>query len=390
MFRNLENRGAVATLIAVQFVCAINWYSVSSVFSLIASDFHQNVSGLGLVTSNFVLGVALFQLPAGLIAARYGPKRALTIGMALISVSSILVGLVSDLFSLTVLRFTVGVGEAFIFGPGVILITRYFRKGAEGLGIGLFGAAFDLGGIIGISGWAVLGTIAGWRLSVIGGGVLGLMALALLLLLVPDDPGIGSLSIRFSELRGIITNRALLMVSAGLVVSQVAFGLNSYFMVYYLEESLKTGAVIAGLIPGFTLVVSIAISPLVGNSFDRSPRPKVILIALCMAAAGGVAVAALNSVYAALVSGAVLGVATSGAYVFGVGIGRAIGGARKEYAALGISWINGIALFGGVVMPLIFSTIAAGYGYPLAWALGGAIIGLVALPIFALPGEAGT
>ena len=258
------------------------------------------------------------------------------------------------------------------------------------MGIGLFGAAFDLGGILGISGWAVLGTIAGWRLSVIGGGVIGLMALALLILLVPDDPGIGSLSIRLSELRGIIANRPLLIVNAGLVVSQVAFGLNSYFMVYYLEESLKTGALIAGLIPGFTLLVSVAISPFVGNAFDRSPKPKIILIALCMAAAGGVAVAALNSVYAALVSGAVLGVATSGAYVFGVGIGRAIGGARKEYAALGVSWINGIALFGGVVMPIVFSSIAAGFGYPLAWALGGAVVGMVALPIFALPGEAGT
>ncbi len=390
MFRNLENRGAVATLIALQFVCAINWYSVSSVFSLIAADFHQNVSGLGLVTSTFVLGVALFQLPAGLIAARYGPKQALTIGMTLISVSSILVGLVDQLFSLTVLRFVVGVGEAFIFGPGVILIIRYFRKGAEGLGIGIFGAAFDLGGIVGISGWTILGTVAGWRLSVIGAGVLGLISLALLLLLIPDDPAVGSLSIRPSELKEIILNRPLLIVSAGLVVSQVAFGLNTYFMVYYLEESLKTGAVIAGLIPGFTMVTSIAFSPFVGNAFDRSPRPKTILIALCLTAAGAVTIAALNSVYAALLSGLVLGVATQGAYVFGVGIGRSIGSARSEYAALGISWINGIALFGGVVMPLVFSAVAAGYSYPLAWAVGGAVVAGISLPIFRLRSEAGT
>ena len=81
----MENRSAVATLIAVQFVCAINWYSVSSVFSLIAADFHQNVSGLGLVTAFFVLGVAAFQLPAGLFAAKYGPRRALLLGTLLIS-----------------------------------------------------------------------------------------------------------------------------------------------------------------------------------------------------------------------------------------------------------------------------------------------------------------
>jgi len=386
----MENRTAVGTLIAVQFVCAVNWYSVSSVFSLIASDFNQNVSGLGLVTATFVLGVALFQLPAGLIAARYGAKRALVIGMLLISVSSILIGLVDEVFSLTVLRFVEGVGEAFIFGPGVILIMRYFKKGSEGLGIGLFGAAFDLGGIVGISGWAILGVAIGWRLSLITGGMLGLAAFGLLILFVPDDPVVGSLTIRFSELKGIILNKWLLLVSAGLVVSQVSFGLNSYFMVYYLEESLRTDVFLAGAIGSFALVASTFVSPLVGRAFDKSPSPKRIYIALCLMASGGVAIAAFNSVYAAVVSGLVIGIATSGAYVFGVGIGRSIGGARKEYTALGISWINGIALCGGVLMPLVFSGVAAGLGYPLAWAIGGAILVGVTIPIFALRSEAGT
>jgi MFS family permease len=390
LFKNMENRRAVSTLIAVQFVCAVNWYSVSSVFSLIASDFHQNVSGLGLITSTFVLGVALFQLPAGLIAARYGPKRALTIGMLLISVSSILIGFVDEIVSLTTLRFVMGVGEAFIFGPGVILITRYFRKGSEGLGIGLFGAAFDLGGIVGISGWAVLGSLVGWRISIIAGGVVAVASFFLLYFFIPDDPAIGSLSIRMSELKGIVLNKWLLIVSAGLVVSQVAFGLNSYFMVYYLEVSLNTGTILAGAIPGFTLVMSIAMSPFLGNAFDRSPSPKRIFIALCLTASVGVAIAAVNSVYAAFVSGLVVGFATSGAYVFGVGIGRAIGGARQEYGALGVSWINGIALFGGVIMPLVFSAVATGFGYPWAWAIGGIALVGVTLPILALRSEAGT
>jgi MFS family permease len=390
LFKSLENRNAVAALITVQFVCAINWYSISSVFSLIASDFHQNVSGLGIVTATFVLGVAAFQLPAGLYAAKYGPRRALILGMLLISVSSLLIGLADQLIFLTLLRFVEGVGEAFIFGPGVILIMRYFKKGSEGLGIGLFGGAFDLGGIVGISGWAVLGGAVGWRISVVVGGVVALGAFALLVLFVPKDPVVGSLSIRFSELKGIILNKWLLIVSAGLIVSQVAFGLNSYFMVYYLEESLRTGVAIAGAVGGFTLVVAVVIAPVVGRAFDRSPSPKKMFIALCLVSAGGLAIAAVSSVYAALLSGFIVGIATAGVYVFGIGIGRSIGGARREYEALGISWINSIALFGGVVMPLVFSGIAAGLGYPLAWLLAGAILVGVTIPLFALRSEVGT
>ena len=72
------------------------------------------------------------------------------------------------------LRFVEGIGEAFIFGPGVILVTRYFKKGSEGLGIGFYSGTFDLGGVVGISGWAVLGDAVGWRMSMIMGGVLAL------------------------------------------------------------------------------------------------------------------------------------------------------------------------------------------------------------------------
>jgi MFS family permease len=325
-----------------------------------------------------------------LFAAKYGPRRALTLGTLLISVSSILIGLADQVIFLTTLRFVEGVGEAFIFGPGVILIMRYFKKGSEGLGIGLFGGAFDLGGIVGISGWAILGDAVGWRISVVAGGIIALGACVLLVLFVPKDPILGSLSIRFSELKGVILNRWLLIVSAGLIVSQVAFGLNTYFMVYYLEENLRTGVAIAGAVGGITLVISVIVSPFAGRAFDRSPSPKIVFIALCLAAAGGLAIAAVNSVYAALLSGLIVGGATCGAYVFGIGIGRAIGGARNEYGAVGISWINSIGLFGGVLMPLVFSGIAAGFGYPLAWALAGVLVAVVTLPLVALHSEAGT
>ena len=114
----------------------------------------------------------------------------------------------------------------------------------------------------------------------VAGGVIALGACILLVLTVPKDPIVGTLSIRPSELKGIILNRWLLIVSAGLIVAQVAFGINSYFMVYYLEESLRSSAAVAGAIGGFTLVISVLISPFVGRAFDKSPSPKKTFILL--------------------------------------------------------------------------------------------------------------
>jgi len=383
----MENRNALAAVIVLQFVCAINWYSFSSVFSLIAADLHQNVSGLGLITTTFVLGVALFQIPAGLAAAKYGPRNALTLGALLIAVPSILIGLVDQVTLVTVLRLVVGVGEAFIFGPGVILVTRYFKKGSEGLGIGFYSAAFDLGGIVGISGWAALGVAVGWRVSMVAGGVIALGGCAVLVLLVPKDPRDGTFSVSLSELKAVMLNKWLLIVSAGLITEQVCFSINLYFMVYYLEESLRVVATVAGAIGGLTLAVSLLAGPLGGRAFDRNPNPKITFIVLCFAATGGLAIAALASVYAALISGLVVGITTAAAYIFGIGIARTIGGVREEYGALRISWINGIALLGGVWTPLVFAEIAAGPGYSLAWLITAILLVVVTLPVFLLRSE---
>jgi MFS family permease len=385
----VENRNALATVIIVQFVCAINWYAFSSDFSLIAADLHQNVSGLGLITTTFVLGVAAFQFPAGLIAAKHGPRKALILGTLLIAVSSILIGLVDQVILLTVLRFVEGVGEAFIFGPGVILVTRYFKKGSEGLGIGFYSASFDLGGIVGISGWVVLGSVVGWRVSMVTGGVISLAACVLLVLLVPGDPSDGAFTVRLSELKAVILNKWLLVLSAGLITEQICFSTNLYFMVYYLEESLRVTAGVAGAIGGLTLVVSILPSPLAGRAFDRNPNPKTTFIVLCFAAAGGLAIAAIPSVYAALLSGLIVGATTAAAYIFGISLARTIGAAtREEYGALRISWINGIALLGGVWAPLVFSGVAAGPGYSLAWAVTAILLVVITMPVFLLRSEA--
>lgn len=388
MLSNLENRRAVATIIAVQLACAINWYSASSTYSLIASDLRLNVSGLGVITSAFILGVGTFQLPAGLIAAKQGPKRTLIYGVFLTSTFSVLSGLVTELPLLAVTRFVVGIGEAFIFGPGAILISRYFRKGSEGLSLGLFGGAFDLGGIVGISGWAIFGNLVGWRVSVITGGVIGLVVGFLLISLVPNDQVKGGFFIKFSDLTKVLFNKWLLLISAGLLTVQVGFSLSSYFMVYYLEDSLGIGPDLAGVVGSLALAASVVASPAAGRVFDRMSRPKASFILSGLIAGAGLAIAAVRSTYAAAASSLVVGASTGVGFTIGYSIARRMNRAQQQYEAFGLSWVNGIGLFGGVWTPLVFSELAVRFSYSLAWLLAGVFTALLILPVLALKREA--
>ena len=102
---------------------------------------------LGIVTASFLVGIGIFQVPAGILAAKSDPKTLVFSGVMILSIASFLSGLATELFQMVILRFLVGVGMAFFFGPSVILISTFLRKGSEGLGIGILNSAHSLGGI---------------------------------------------------------------------------------------------------------------------------------------------------------------------------------------------------------------------------------------------------
>src|SRR5215218_2753248 len=166
----------VLFLVFARVLYAINWFNISSVFYLILVDLEQDISMLGIITASFLVGIGLFQVPAGILAAKYNPKKIALSGIMILSIASLLSGLATELFQMAILRFLVGVGMAFFFGPSVVLISSYLGKGSEGLGVGILNSAHSLGGIIGIFGWIAIAELVGWRTSLILSGSLGLIS----------------------------------------------------------------------------------------------------------------------------------------------------------------------------------------------------------------------
>ena len=54
---------------------------LAAVFAFIAHDFGQDVSGLGFVTASFYIGLGVFQIPGGIFAAKFGPRKVAIYGM---------------------------------------------------------------------------------------------------------------------------------------------------------------------------------------------------------------------------------------------------------------------------------------------------------------------
>ena len=53
----------------------MNWYNLAPAIYQVSSAFSVSVDQAGLVFAFFLLGAGLFQVPAGLIAAKWGSRN---------------------------------------------------------------------------------------------------------------------------------------------------------------------------------------------------------------------------------------------------------------------------------------------------------------------------
>jgi len=269
-------RLAVLSLLFARVIYAINWFNIASIFPHIALDFKQDISFLGLLSTSFLVGIGLFQVPGGILAAILGPRKTAIYGIIIASSAALLSGLSSQLEQMEVLRFVVGVGMALFFGPSVTLITRYLGRGSEGLAVGLLNSAHSIGGIIGLFGWVIIAELIGWKQSLLLSGGFGLISSLLLITFLPrkekeegrqpEQNIVGKhLELKISDIRSVLFDKSLFLIGLVLLGAQIAWGLPLTFIMFYLEDYLKVNSVTAGIIASLNLVCGLVSAPIFGK-----------------------------------------------------------------------------------------------------------------------------
>lgn len=367
--RRVLSRGAVVSLILSRVAYAINWYNIAAVFAFMAVDFGQNVSGLGVLTASFYIGVGLFQIPGGIVAAKFGPRKTAIYGMLLSSAAAALTAFTFQFYQLVLLRFLVGVGMALFFGPGITLIAKAFQGESQGLGVGAFNGAFYVGSALGLFGWSVLAELTGWRLSIAASGGLGILGGLLLLAYLPKDELRKEFSVKLADLRRVLSSRWLILLSLELFGIGGGQILVSTFMIYYLEQSLKLGPTPAGIIGSLTPLCAVFASPLFGILYDKMKRTRLLLFILGTVLAIAVAIVSLGTVYSAIAASLIAG-SSSGAFTIIYLAARKVRAASAEYETLAVSWVNTIQMFAGFWSPVAFSLLVISFGYRTSWTVG--------------------
>jgi MFS family permease len=404
---NKINRWAVLSLLFARITYAINWFNIASIFSLIASDFKQDVSLLGLLTTSFLIGIGLFQVPGGILAAMQGSRRTAIHGIMIASSAAFLCGLSSQLQQMEILRFVVGLGMALFFGSSVTLITGYLGRGSEGFAVALLNSAHSIGGIIGIFGWIILAEIIGWRQSLLLSGVFGLISGIFLIAFLPrrDRNGEEKLQeqsqqqrtkgrhfqIKKSDISKVLFDKSLFAFGLVLLGAQIAWGLPLTFIVFYLEDYLKVNSSTAGLIAGLGLISGIVSAPVFGRIYDKTKNIRKLLfvcgvlmsagvagIAITTTTSSGLYIAGISNVLVGIFSAAVFTIAYTSAKETNRNRRKEISNedntkatiTKSSYDTLAIGWVNGLSLFGAFWVPILFSFVVQHAGYAIAWLLG--------------------
>ena len=409
--KNYRNAQVVSLLLARVFYSA-NWFNIAAIFFLIALDLEQDISRLGLVTASFIIGVGIFQVPAGILAAKYGANKIAVFGILLASFCALLTGVSNTILQIAILRFVVGMGMACFFGPSVILISQYLGRQSEGLGIGLINSAHAIGGIIGIFGWVILAQLSGWRSSLVIGGALGLVTGLVLIISVlvskpkiksqddsltlqneVADPNIATefpengAGISLSGLRRTIFNRSLVILGLTLLSFQAGSSIILTFVVYYLGGSLKIDFTVAGFIGSLNLIIALLFSPIFGRVYDRTKKAKRILIISGLAAAFSIWGMSVPSIFVIIPSMIVSAIFLAAGFVIVYAEAKRTSGIQHlnpQYQTLAVSYVNGISLFGAFWIPVLFSLAVDHFGFSFAWLLGGLIVLIFVLPAFKL------
>ena len=85
--------------------------NISYIAPQMMEDLHMTKQQFGLLASFFSLGYALMQVPSGMLAEKFGPRKMITIALVWWSAFTIFTGMIKHHGLLYLVRFLFGIGE---------------------------------------------------------------------------------------------------------------------------------------------------------------------------------------------------------------------------------------------------------------------------------------
>ena len=257
--------------------------SIAALTPFLVAGFDLSYAQVGLLMGLFMLPGVVLALPGGLLGQRFGSFRVVVAGLGLLIVGGMIVSYSDGFSSAAVGRALAGAGGVLVNIMLARMVAEWFRGRELQTAMGVMLAAWPFGMALAL---VILGPLAAdssWRLAEYATVVAAGLALGLMGLVYQSPPG--AATVERVALRLNVPRRVwALAVSAGIgwaLLNASVIVVASFAPSFLMSRGASVTE--AGLITGAALWISIVAVPLGGLVADRVNRPRVLLVACCLA-----------------------------------------------------------------------------------------------------------
>ena len=267
----------------------------------IQSSFGISGTLLGLLGSAYFYSYAAMQLPTGLMADSWGPRKTVSVFFVLAGIGSVMMGVASDLSLAIVGRVLVGLGVSTVFVCNFKLLSEWFNTRQFVIMGGVFMAMGGIGALFSSAPLAWVSDLIGWRMTLVSVGIVSLFMSVLTYTFVRDRPSeMGLPSIRpdhedsetgiglLNGMRIVVTSGRFWPISIwAFCVIGIAFAIGGLWGGPYLMQAHGLSkAASGGVLSTFALALIVG-GPSLGwlaNQFGRKPvliGCSLVLLVVC-------------------------------------------------------------------------------------------------------------
>ncbi len=378
----MDYRARAGMVHAARALYALNWMDMAPALEYIKVAMNVSVVDLGALVTAFYIGIAVFQVLGGYLSSVIGDKTTSLIGLLFVSVFAITSGLSINFTELIISRFFAGISAALFFSPALSLLASIVPEDKYTLHIGIYNGAFNVGGGIGVIGWAILDQYLGYKIPFIIAGIVTMALFIVLVLLFKDIKDVKTeKSDIFKSFKKVFSSKIIILIAfigIGVMITETIIG---QFFVYYLE-SIHYSSSFSGSISSLFLLIGFPGGIIGGYHFARTKHKIATFIAInAITSSSLILLAFFHSIIFLAIFSVAIGMLT--VYGFSITYTFIRYLARRDLVSLTLSFVNTVQLLVAVTVPVIFTVLLSDYNYKVAWTVLG-VMGLVFIPLIIL------
>ncbi len=162
--------------------------STSVITNELMVDFGISASAVGALAAFYYFAYVPLQIPCGVIADKFGPRKVVTTSALLCILGSIIFAKSTTIANAQIGRFMIGAGSACAYICCMKIASVWFRKSSFAFIAGISMMMGTFGGIFGGKPFAHLANTQGWRSAMIIAAIVGCVVMVIAWLVIRDKP----------------------------------------------------------------------------------------------------------------------------------------------------------------------------------------------------------